>query len=272
MLIDKNQRKLSLTKQAELLGISRNSLYYQTRPVSPLTIKVMNQIDEIYTSCPFYGSRKITAQLKRDGYPVNRKRVQRLMGIMGIEAIYPKRCLSLPDKYHQVYPYLLKGLIINRPNQVWGIDITYIRLVNGWVYLAAILDWFSRFVLAWDLSLSLEKELVINIANKAFLINLPDILNSDQGSQMTAKEYLELVESKGIKVSMDSQGRVFDNIFNERLWRAVKYEEVYLKEYYSPKEAKQNLNNYFNFYNFKRLHQSLNYQTPAEVYFRKIKN
>ncbi len=236
----------------------------------------MNKIDEINTRWPSWGSRKITAKLninfikekENSGLKVNRKRIKRLMGAMGIEAIYPKKNLSIPDKQHKIYPYLLRGLTISRPNQVWGIDITYIRLASGWMYLTAIIDWFARFVLAWEISDSLEKEMVINTVRKAFEINLPDILNSDQGSQMTSDDYIKTVEDKGVKVSMDGRGRAFDNIFIERLWRSVKYEEVYIKEYHTPKEAKLNLSQYFNDYNYERPHQNLNDQIPAEIYFK----
>ena len=273
-LIEINSPNLSLTRQAELLGISRSSLYYQSRPVDSLTLKIMNRIDEVNTKFPYFGSRKITAKLNRDfekenlGLKVNRKRIQRLMRIMGIEAIYPKEYTSMPDKQHQVYPYLLRRLTISKPNQVWGIDITYIRLLNGWIYLTAILDWFTRFVVSWETSISLGKQMVINAVKKAFAINIPDILNSDQGSQMTSAEYINLLKSKGIKISMDGRGRVFDNIFTERLWRNVKYEEVYLKEYQSPKDARENLDEYFKLYNWERPHQNLNYQTPADLYFK----
>lgn len=229
----------------------------------------MNRIDEIYTECPFYGSRKITGQLRKEGCLINRKRIQRLMRILDIRAVYPKPNLSQPDKQHSIYPYLLKDKMIDRPNQVWGIDITYIRLKNTWLYLAAILDWFSRYVLAWELSDSLETEFCCQTLKKALTIGTPDVHNSDQGSQTTANEYLDILKAyPDIKISMDGQGRAFDNIFIERLWRTVKYEEVYLKEYQTPKEARQNLDDYFNFYNHKRLHQSLGYQTPAEVYFK----
>jgi putative transposase len=234
----------------------------------------MNGVDEINTKWPYFGSRKITAKLNKGfkkeklNLRVNRKRIQRLMRIMGIEAIYPRKYTSIPNKEHRVYPYLLRGLVINRPNQVWGVDITYIRLVSGWIYLTAVIDWFTRFVLAWETSISLEKEMVIKAANKAFEINLPDIMNSDQGAQMTSDDYIKTVEDRGVKISMDGRGRAFDNIFTERLWRSVKYEEVYLKEYQTPKEARQNLDQYFKDYNWERPHQSLDYQTPAKVYFK----
>ncbi len=230
----------------------------------------MERIDEIFTKWPFYGSRRVTGQLKREGFKVNRKRVKRLMGIMGIEAIYPKPNLSLNSKAHPIFPYLLKGLDINHANQVWGIDITYIRLEGGFVYLVAVIDWYSRFVIDWEVSISLDKEFVISCLKRAFVKVIPEILNSDQGVQMTSEEYISLVTGNGIRISMDHRGRCFDNIFTERLWRSVKYEEIYLKEYSSPREAIQGLREYFNFYNYARLHQSLNDLTPAEVYFGKL--
>lgn len=266
--IDKMHPELPVKRQAELLGISRSSVYYQEKPVDPFTLELMHRIDEIYTDIPFYGSRRIANQLKREGYGVNRKRIQGLMRNMGIEAIYPKKNTSQPDGSHKKYPYLLKGLVIDHPNHVWGIDITYIRLLKGWLYLTAILDWYSRHVVAWKLSDTLAKEMVIATVKKGLSVNIPEILNSDQGSQMTSVEYINLVEDSGVKISMDGKRRAFDNIFTERLWRTIKYEEVYLKEYTTPKEAKASLDAYLNFYNTKRLHQSLNYKTPAEVYYR----
>lgn len=233
----------------------------------------MHQIDEIWTQAPFYGSRKIAKELgRRNGQLINRKRSQRLMRIMGIEAIYPKPKTSWPNRQHQVYPYLLTGLSITRPNQVWGVDITYIRMHQNWLYLAAIMDWFSRRVLSWELSDRLEAGFCIKTLKTALEQTLPDIHNSDQGSQFTADEYLAVLKAyPDIKISMDGRGRAFDNIFNERLWRTVKQEEVYLKDYTSFKQAKESLTEYLNFYNQKRIHQSLNYRTPTEVYFGKNK-
>lgn len=231
----------------------------------------MRQIDEIWTAAPFYGSRKIAREVgRRSGQLINRKRIQRLMRIMGVEAIYPKPKTSCPNRQHQVYPYLLTGLSITRPNQVWGTDITYIRMHQNWLYLVAIMDWFSRRVLAWELSDRLEAEFCINSLKTALGQALPDIHNSDQGSQFTAEEYLAVLKAyPDIKISMDGRGRAFDNIFNERLWRTIKQEEVYLKDYQSFREAKESLTEYLNFYNQKRIHQSLNYLTPTEVYFGK---
>lgn len=268
--IDRNHKYIPLKRQAELLGVSRESLYYQKRAIDPVTLKIMNRIDELFTKRPFYGSRRITKQLKREGFKVNRKKVQRLMRLMGIEAIYPKPNLSLNGKVHPTFPYLLKGLVIKRPNQVWGIDITYIRLEGGFVYLVAVIDWYSRFVVDWEISISLDREFVLEVLKRAFLKAKPEILNSDQGVQMTAEEHIDLLQSHEVKISMDHRGRCFDNIFTERLWRTVKYEEVYLKEYSSPKDVILNLREYFNFYNYERLHQSLEDKTPAEVYFGKL--
>lgn len=259
-----------MKRQAELLGISRSGIYYQPKPIDSFTLGVMKRIDEVYTKYPFYGVRRITQQLKRERYPVNHKRIHRLMRLMGIEAIYPKNSLSKPSKEHQIYPYLLKGLTIEKPNQVWGVDITYVRLSKKWLYLVAIIDWFSRYVLSWELSDNLEVEFCLKTLKGALRIGLPKIHNSDQGSQFTSEEYLNLLKNHStIKISMDGRGRAFDNIFIERLWRSVKYEEVYLKEYQSRNQARQSLTKYLNFYNQKRLHQSLNYQTPKEVYFNK---
>lgn len=271
-LVDNNYQGLSLTRQTQLLGISRSSWYYQPKSVDQFTLRVMHEIDQIYTQCPFYGVRKITWQLKRNGFRINHKRVYRLMKLMGIESIYPQPNLSQNSQSHPVYPYLLKDRVIDKP-QVWGVDITYIRLNKTWLYLVAILDWFSRAVLAWELSDNLEVEFCLEVLRKALCIALPNIHNSDQGTQFTSEAYLDILKShQSIKISMDSRGRAFDNIFTERLWRTLKYEEVYLKDYQTPREARQSLNNYFKFYNQKRPHQALGYQTPNEVYFNKSKN
>lgn len=259
-----------IATQAKLLGVSRGSLYYQPVEVDLEELGLMNRIDEIYTESPFYGSRKISKQLSLDlNQPVNRKRVQRLMRLMGIEAVYPKPDLSFNDKPHPVYPYLLKGLSVTRPNQVWGVDITYIRMKHGFLYLVAFIDWFSRFVLSWELSNSLETAFCLEAGQQALIYGVPEIANSDQGVQFTSTDYLNFWLGKGVKISMDSRGRALDNIFTERLWRSLKYEEVYLKSYSTLQEAKEGIGNYFDFYDFKRLHQSLGYKTPAEIYFGK---
>ncbi len=230
----------------------------------------MRQIDEIYTKSPFYGARRITKQLQRNGMRVNRKRVERVMKEMGIEGVQPKRNTSKRHPAHPVYPYLLRDMNIEKVNQVWSTDITYIRLDDGWVYLVALLDWYSRYVINWQLSESLHSDFCVANLKQALLLAKPHIHNSDQGRQFTAYEYVTTLQGKNIQISMDGRGRCHDNIFNERLWRTVKYEEVYLKEYASVAEAKASLSNYFRFYNQERLHQSLGYQTPAEVYFKKI--
>lgn len=230
---------------------------------------LMKGIDKVYTEFPYYGSRRIVKQLFTDfGKKVNRKRIQRLMGIMGIEAIYPKPNFSKPEKGHAIYPYLLKGVKAKFPNHIWGTDITYIPLTKGWLYLVAILDWFSRYVISWELSDTLSVDFCVETLKKALNIGVPNIHNSDQGSQFTADDYLILLkENPEIKISMDGRGRFYDNIFTERLWRSVKYEEVYIHDYQSFADAKASLTNYFDQYNFRRLHQSLNYVTPAEVYY-----
>ncbi len=226
-----------------------------------------HRIDEVYTLHPYYGSRRITASLRREGWRLNRKAVQRHMREMGITGISPGPNLSKRHSDHQVYPYLLRGLVITEPNQVWGIDITYIRLARGWLYLVAMIDWFSRYVVSWQLDDSLGLGFVLNACARAFSQAKPDILNSDQGSQFTSPSYLELLRRAEVKVSMDGKGRASDNVFTERLWRSLKYEEVYLHDYQSPREARTGISRYLDFYNHERLHQSLDYQTPAEVHF-----
>lgn len=230
---------------------------------------VMNKIDTIYTKCPMYGYPRMTAQLAREGLAVNHKRVYRLMKIMGIEALFPKRNLSKPGKGNEIYPYLLKGITASHPNHIWGIDITYVRLKKDWLYLVAILDWYSRYIVSWELSDSLNIWFCLEVLKHALTVGIPEIHNSDQGSQFTSDDYLGILKQYPIRISMDHRGRAFDNIFNERLWRTIKYEEVYLKEYQSPNEAEHSLKAYIKFYNDERLHQSLKYKTPAEIYYKK---
>jgi putative transposase len=257
---------LTIGEQAQLLSISRASLYYHKVEPTEEEVRLKHRIDELYTRYPFFGSRRLTAQLMREGEKVNRKRVQRYMREMGIEGIAPGPLLSKRNQAHKVYPYLLKGVVINRCNQVWGIDITYIRLVGGWLYLVAILDWHSRFVVSWELSDTLEMPFVLSAVREAFRGSVPEIFNSDQGSHFTSPVYIGMLKEAGTEISLDGKGRALDNIFTERLWRTVKYEEVYLNEYGSPREAEQGLRRHFEFYNQRRLHQALDYQTPAEVY------
>jgi len=266
LLVNKTDKEISISRQAELLGVSRSSIYYEP-VIDSYNLVLMRLIDEQYIKTPFYGSRKMTALLKRNGHQINRKRVQGLMQQMGLEAIYPKPNLSKPNSCHKIYPYLLRGVKIDRPNQVWATDITYIRLHHGWLYLVAIMDWFSRYVVSWQTSTSLEVDFCLSALDKALELGCPEIFNTDQGSQFTSLSFTQMLIDKSIKISMDGRGRFHDNIFTERLWRSLKYEEVYLKDYQSVQEAKQGIGNYLTFYNHERLHQSLNYLTPAEVHF-----
>lgn len=265
--MDKPHGILSMRQQCELLQLNRSSLYYEPVPVSEETLRIMNRIDEIYTEIPFYGSRKITIALKHEGWSICRERVQKLMRKMGIRAIYPGPKMSQKDPEHSIYPYLLSNYNINRPNQVWSSDITYIRLQQGFLYLVAIIDWFSRYVLSWRLSNSLDVLFCIEALREALEKGCPVIFNTDQGSQFTSSEHTKILLDKSIKISMDSKGRALDNIFIERLWRTVKYEDIYLKGYETGIEAKQGLETYFPFYNNKRYHQSLGYKTPYEVHY-----
>lgn len=227
----------------------------------------MRLLDEQYTRTPFYGSRRMVIALEEQGWNVNRKRVQRLMQQMGIEAIYPKPRLSDPAPGHRIYPYRLRGFVITRPNQVWSTDITYIRMRRGFVYLVAILDWFSRYVVDWEVSVTLDTSFCLSTLDRALETARPEIFNSDQGAQFTSAEFTARLESASVLISMDGRGRALDNIFTERLWRTVKYEEVYLKDYTGVPDAIGNLKAYFRFYNFDRPHQSLHNQTPAAIYF-----
>lgn len=263
--INKTESVLPVWRQAELLGIGRSSLYYQPRPIDSLTLTIMHSIDELYTKRPFYGSRKIAEDLG-----VNRKRVQRLMREMGIEAIYQKPNLSRNDAFHPRYPYMLRGVTAGYSNHIWGTDITYIRMKHGFLYLAAYMDWYSRFILSYRLSTSLEINFVLEAAEEALMrYGNPEIENSDQGVHYTSKQHIQLFESHGTKISMDGRGRAMDNIFTERFWRSLKYEEVYLKDYATVLEARESINAYITFYNYERTHQSLNYKTPADIYFGK---
>jgi putative transposase len=249
-----------------LLGISRASLYYEPVEESQENLGLMKLIDQQYTRAPFYGSRRMTAWLQSLGYAVNRKRVARLMRVMGIEAVYAKPKLSQPGEGHKIYPYLLKRLRIERPDQVWCTDITYIPMAQGFLYLVAVMDWFSRFVLSWALSLTMELAFCLEALRGALGRGCPEIFNSDQGSQFTSEQFQGELERRNIAISMDGRGRCLDNIFIERLWRSLKYEEVYLKDYQLVSEARTGIEKYFQFYNYERLHQSLDYQTPAAIY------
>lgn len=267
--MEKNNLSLSIREQCELLQLNRSVYYYDRKPfVSVEDITVMNAIDQLYTKRPYFGVRRITEHLEIPGVVVNHKRVHRLMQIMGIQAIYPKPKTSIPNRQHEKYPYLLKGITASYPNHIWGTDITYIRVQGTWMYLVAILDWFSRYVLSWELSDTLCVQFCIEALREALKIAIPEIHNSDQGAQFTAEEYLAILKAyETIRISMDGRGRAMDNIFTERLWRTVKQEEVYLQEYQSPKEARLSLREYFTFYNYERKHQAHNYETPATMYF-----
>ena len=266
-LIDRSYQNISINRQCELLNVSKGSLYYEPVGIDPYSLELMDLIDRQFTETPFYGSRRLTAWLNRQGYPVNRKRIRRLMRLMCLDAIYPKPNLSKRRKDSEIYPYLLKGVKIQKPDFVWSSDITYIRVGRGFVYLTAIIDWFSRYVLSWRLSNTLEPAFCVEALNEALASSKPEIFNTDQGSQYTSKDFITPLKDSGIKISMDSKGRALDNIFAERLWRTVKYEEVYIKAYQTARDAFQSLKKYFLFYNNQRLHQSLGYRTPAEVHF-----
>lgn len=270
-MTNKDHPNISLARQTELLNISRSSVYYNPL-VSKKDFQAMNAIDKIYTDYPFYGHRRIKPELKDEyGIVIGKKKIITLMKKMGLQAIYPRKKINLsePDKNHRKFPYLLQNTSALCPNHIWGTDITYIRLKNGFVYLSAILDWFSRHVVSWKLSPTLENDFCIEALEEALKINVPDIHNSDQGVQYTSLDYIKVLQDKEIKISMDGRGRCMDNIFTERLWRTVKYENIYLNDYLNFKEAETGLKNYFKFYNEKRRHQSLDYKTPADLYFEK---
>ena len=262
---------MALSRRCELAGIARSTIYAPRRGAElgpdPEELALLDLIDAEYTRRPFYGSRKITVYLRGLGYPVNRKRVQRLMGILGLAGMAPGPNTSRPHPQHQVYPYLLRGVEIERPNQVWSTDITYIRLARGFVYLVAVIDWYSRKVLAWRVSNTLDSRFCVDCLEQALQgYGAPDIFNSDQGCQFTSEVFTAVLQGQGIAISMDGRGRALDNIFVERLWRSVKYEDVYLKGYADVPELLLGLTDYFVFYNTERSHQSLDYRTPDEVY------
>lgn len=265
-MIDTNCPNISIQRQCDLVGISRSGYYYQPCAESPENLNLMNLIDQIYTKWPFYGVRRIHSHLQALGYPINEKRVRRLMRLMGLEAIYPKPNLSAPDQEHIVYPYLLRGVDINRINHVWSTDITYVPMQGGFMYLTAVIDWFSRYVLSWEISNSLDVSFCISALQEALKIATPDIFNTDQGAQFTSNDFTGILKSKDIQISMDGKGRALDNVFVERLWRSVKYESIYLKSPSDGFELWQQLDNYFKFYNHQRQHQNLGDKTPASLY------
>lgn len=264
--MERDHPEISVRRQCELLGIHRSGVYYTAAGESEQNLLLMRLLDEQYTRTPFYGSRRMMEWLATEGHAVNRKRVSRLMAGMGIEAVYPKPKLSQPGEGHRIYPYLLRDTTVERVNQVWSTDITYIRMAQGFVYLVAVMDWFSRYVLSWSLSLTMEVDFCIEALRRALRRGRPEIFNSDQGAQFTSEQFTRQLVERQIAISMDGRGRCMDNIFVERLWRSLKYEEVYLKDYASVTEARAGIERYFRFYNHERLHQSLDYRTPAAVY------
>jgi putative transposase len=283
-MINPKHKKISVRRQCALLVLARSSLYYQPktgsrksknssgdiiRPVweTEKNLHIMDRIDDLFMKHPFYGSRSMRAVLNREGYHVNRKRIQRLMRLMGIQAIYPKPRLSIGGQDHKIYPYLLKGLTIDRPDQVWCADITYIRLAHGFVYLVAIMDWYSRRVLSWRLSNTLDTDFCLEALEEALEHGKPEIFNTDQGCQFTSESFTSRLKEAGIKISMDGRGRVFDNIMIERLWRTLKYQDIYIRDYQTVMDLNAGLDTYFQFYNNERPHQSLEDKTPAMVYF-----
>jgi putative transposase len=266
-LVDRDDPLLPVVAQCRLLKIARSTLYYRPVAVDPDELAVMRRMDELYLAWPFYGSRRMVAVLRREGLVINRKRVRRLMRLMGLEAIYQKPNTSQGHPDHKVYPYLLRGLIIDRPNQVWCADITYIPMAKGFVYLVAVMDWFSRRVLSWRLSITMEADFCVEAVQEAMAKHgRPNIFNTDQGVQFTSAAFLDELETAGVRISMDGKGRFLDNIFIERLWRSLKYEEVFIKAYGSVVEARRGIGGWLSFYNDERPHQALGYRTPRTIF------
>lgn len=269
-LLEKRRRNFSQRKQCELLGIERSGLYYKPRSPSQEELQLMRAIDEQYLKTPFYGRRRMTVEMRRQGFLVGEKRVRMAMRTMGLEAIYPKPNLSKSNAEHKKYPYLMRNVIVDHADQAWAADITYIPLHGGFGYLFAIIDWHSRYVIEWELSNLLDVDFCKEALERSLKEKHPEIFNTDQGVQFTSRSFTERLEKEGVRVSMDGKGRALDNVFVERLWRSVKYEDIYPKGYGNLREVGRGLDNYFRFYNEDRPHQSLGYQTPAEVYNEKI--
>lgn len=268
-MIEPHSKQVSIRKQCQLLSLPRGGYYYRKRRIRSGYLEIMNEIDRIYTERPYYGSRRIRQEFKKQGIKIGRRKIRSCMRLMGLQAIYPRKKLSLPNKEHKIYPYRLKGMKIDHVNQVWSTDITYIRMQQGFVYLTAIIDWYSRYVLAWRLSTTLEAVFCVEALEDALKKGKPEYFNTDQGAQFTGKEFTGKLEAEKIKISMDGKGRVFDNIFVERFWRTIKQEEVYIKEYNNVLDCKASLREYIEFYNWERGHQALDYRTPAEIHFEK---
>jgi len=269
LLFEKDHQELSLSDQCRLLGIARSTAYY-TPEIIERDFLIMNEIDRIFTAHPYYGKRRICVVLQQKGYTVGVKYIRTLMKRMALKAIFPKKNTSMPNREHNVYPYLLRNVEIIKPDQVWSTDITYIRLKSGFIYLTAVIDWFSRYVISWKLSITMGKEFCIEALDEALSKGSPEVFNSDQVAQFTSQEFTEKLEEKNVQISMDGKGRCLDNVFVERLWRSVKYEKIYLKNYATPLETINGLKEYFHFYNHTRPHQSLNYKTPAQIYFQNL--
>ena len=266
-MVDPQHPNLSVSRQCQLVGVPRSSFYFKPQPVKPEDLDLMRMIDEQYLKTPFYGTRSMIKHFRRLGHKINRKRVQRLMRLMGIEAVYPKPRTSKPHPDHKIYPYLLRNLTIDRPNQVWAADITYIPLKRGFMYLVAVMDWYSRKVLAWRLSNTLDADFCVSALEEAIrMYGCPDIFNTDQGSQFTSHAFIKTLEDNDIRISMDGRGNFRDNIFIERLWWTVKYQYLYLHAFNDGAELRQGLRDWFHFYNKERFHQSLDDKTPDEVY------
>lgn len=268
--VDADDPRLSVSRQCELLELSRSSYYYEPARTSQEDLELMRRIDELYMKWPFLGSRRMTLELSTKDFPVNRKRIQRLMRVMGIEAIYPRKRTTIRSPDHRVYPYLLRGLTIDRANQVWCSDITYIPLARGFMYLVAVMDWYSRAVLAWELSNTLDASFCVHALREALRDYRPDIFNTDQGAQFTSLDFTTTLVEHQVAISMDGRGRALDNVFIERLWRTVKYEDIYLKDYVTVADLYEGLTRYFEFYNRIRKHQALENRTPFEVYDESI--
>ena len=271
-LIDMNHTQLNIKQQCTLLGLNRSSYYASPTAITAIEQKILNRMDEIFTEHPYYGNRRMVQVLRAEGIMIGRKRVRRYYQILGIEAIYPKMNLSKRNQAHKVYPYLLRGLEIERVNQVWSMDITYIRLKQGFVYLCAVIDWHSRYVLSWRLSITLQSDFCIEALQEAIAIyGKPEIFNTDQGVQFTSNNFISVLQDHGIAISMDGKGRALDNVFIERFWRSLKQEKIYRLDLSSVKEAKDAITEYMEFYNNHRLHQSLGYETPRSMHFRQEK-
>jgi len=267
--IDRSNTQLSISRQCELIGLSRSSRYYKAVAVDTETLALMNAIDRKYTELPFYGILKMTIAMNEQGFKVNHKKIARLMRLMGIHAIYAEPKLSIPGYNHDIYPYLLTNVSITSANHVWSTDITYVPMLKGFMYCVAVIDWYSRYVLAWNISNTQDADFCLSVLNEALRSETPRIFNTDQGSQFTSTTFIQRLQDANISISMDGRGRALDNVFIERLWRSLKYEDLYLHNYSDATALRDGMTKYFEFYNHRRYHQALNYQTPAAVYFQR---